>query len=62
MGTKMIVTINMTFRVMGLDEALKAVKLSPGSMLDGRRLGNNPTTPKKVHPMMARAEANQALK
>ena len=58
----MITTINMIFSVTGLDEALNAVKLKLGLALDGNRFGNNPTTPKNVHPMMVSAEANQALK
>lgn len=62
MGTKMTTTINMILSVIGLDDALNAVKLKLGSVLDGNKLGNNPTTPKNVHPMIVSADENQALK
>ena len=38
----------MIFRVYGLDEELKIVRLYRGSMLDGIRLGKSPITPVKV--------------
>ena len=35
----------MMVSVKGLEEALKAVRLKDGSMLDGNRQGNSPITP-----------------
>jgi hypothetical protein len=51
----------MILRVKGLEDALKAVKVQAGSMLEGNKAGNRPQMPKKVHPIMVSADANQAL-
>ena len=45
MGTKMITTVSMIFKVRGLEEALKAVRLYFGSRLEGNKFGNRPTIP-----------------
>jgi len=45
MGMKMITTISMIFKVSGLEDELKAVRLYFGSRLDGNRFGNSPMIP-----------------
>ena len=59
-GIKTATTPSMMVRVRGLEEALNAVRLNDGSMLDGKRLGKSPMTPKKVAPTMVIADAIHA--
>ena len=61
MGIKTETTPSMILRVRGLDDALNAVRSQAGFMLEGNKAGKRPKIPKKVHPIIVRADANQAL-
>src|SRR5512139_2761335 len=61
MGTKIRATTSMIFRVSGLDAALATVALAAASILEGRRFGYRPITPKRVAATMVRLDAHQAF-
>ena len=57
----MSATPSMILSVRGLDDELKAVKLSAGSMLEGYRFGKSPITPNNTAANMVNEEENQAF-
>ncbi len=61
MGTKISATTSIIFKVSGLPEALKAVKLYLGLIVEGNMFGKSPTTPKSAAVPIVTADANQAF-
>ncbi len=61
-GIKTSVTPNIILRVNGLEDELNAVKWKLLFIDDGNKFGKRPITPKKVAPIIVRADENHALK
>ena len=61
-GRKTMTTTGIIFSVSGLEDAFCAVILYVALKLDGNIFGYMPVIPKKVTPIIAAADENQALK